>query len=557
MSYTNVYTKVPKSKINLINDTQDLLVYTTTTGGIQPPVIEKSYNNFYEFILTSGEKKTLVIDTILDESHINEITGNNKSLLQKVYISNNCTSIESNCFKDCTNLSYSSYTNTTDASLTTINSSAFENCTNLDECRLFNINNNITTIGNNAFKNCNKLYEVKLDNTQIQSLGTNAFENNSYLVTVHFPSSLTYIGSECFKNSGIINIYFDSNLPASLGTDIFNSISENACCYYNSSFISGGSYTSLKNLFPTNGSDVIFINTTNNSIENEETFYSITNTNVASSIVNTTNAILNSIIIKRNGNTFYTIDLDYDNTLSGTTTLGYASWSSGIIRLNPDNDTGSNINFNNVSTSLNVVVLVHEILHILGFGSGTEWTSFKNSDAISDDHFVGKNAVYQYNRLLQFNGYNKKLKHLTIEDSGGSGTAGAHTEEGFRVITDSNGSNTWVPQIRYDENANIFPSFYQEIMTGWIDSSTYFTWQCCGVLQDLGFSINYNSGYVYSGSISYLPSLSLAQTNVINNIDNSNNSTSNNSTSNNSTSNNINTIFRCSCHNNNFIIAKI
>ena len=47
------------------------------------------YDASYEFELTSGEKKVVVLDTILTETNINEITGNNKSLLKKAYISNN------------------------------------------------------------------------------------------------------------------------------------------------------------------------------------------------------------------------------------------------------------------------------------------------------------------------------------------------------------------------------------------------------------------------------------------------------------------------------------
>ena len=106
MSYSNIYTKSTISKVNMVNDTQQLLVYTTTTGGAAPTIIEKEYQNFYEFILTSGERKVVILENTITSSIINQITSNNKSTLQKVYISNDCVSIESDCFKDCSNLEY-------------------------------------------------------------------------------------------------------------------------------------------------------------------------------------------------------------------------------------------------------------------------------------------------------------------------------------------------------------------------------------------------------------------------------------------------------------------
>ena len=74
--------------------------------------------------------------------------------------------------------------------------------------------------------------------------------------------------------------------------------------------------------------------------------------------------------------TNYNINIAYDSTLSGTSTLGNANWTTREIGLNPDNNTNNNINLNNQSLSINTVVLLHEILHIFDFGSGTLWTNF-------------------------------------------------------------------------------------------------------------------------------------------------------------------------------------
>ena len=110
-TYVKLYTIQDISKNDLLSD-NNLLSTTlnSTSGTYLPPLIKKSYSNFYEFIMTNGEKKILILEDIINSTIINQVTGNNKSLLKKVYISNNCTSIESGCFNGCSNLEYISYT---------------------------------------------------------------------------------------------------------------------------------------------------------------------------------------------------------------------------------------------------------------------------------------------------------------------------------------------------------------------------------------------------------------------------------------------------------------
>ena len=522
-SYVNLHLLENISKNELLSDNNILSAnINSSSGHYLPPTIEKKYENFYQFILTNGEKKILILENIINETHINNITNNNKSLIKYVYISNNCSIIGSNCFKDCSNLESVSYTNNENnnsVSLLTINNNAFENCNKLEFVLLFDCSNVIENIGANSFKNCNNLYEITLEKCiNLKFIGHNAFENCNKLLTIKLSNHISY-GNYCFKDTGLSNIYFTSNLSNNIGINIFESISENACCYYKSGNINGSEYNRLKSIFPNNGSSVVFIeNTTlsspsNTSIENYTSFYTITNNGVNATIVNETKKIIDSIIKKRNSNISYAIDLAYDSALSGTNTLGYASWGTGAIRLNPDNDTGNNVNFNGKNVSLNIVVLFHEIMHIFGFGSGTLWETNSNiynnsSPTYNDYYFYGKNATYQYNNYLKSYNYNKKLHHVKIEDSGEGGTKGAHIEEGFRLI-----NGNFVPQVRYDSNSNIYPSFAEEIMSGWIDINNYFTIISAGVLQDLGFSINYNSEYIHTNTnlFSY-PSVNIQRT---------------------------------------------
>ncbi len=518
-NYISIKTIENRSNLYYINDSQRLYNYATNNNILnRPPLLERSYNNFYEFILTNGQRKIRILDTILNESIINEIVDvngtPNKSLLDKVYISYNCIEIQENTFKDCNNLSLIDYSNlnnngsqinnNNNNSLTIIGNNAFENCTNLNECRLFDVSNIINNIGINAFKNCVKLYELQLENSQIETIGNNAFNNCSILVTIKFPQTIKNIGSNVFTGTQLHNIFFLNSIPnGTLGTNIFSSITSKTICYYNSTYINGSNYNSLKNLFPNTGLSMIFVNTLNNNLENADTdFINITNNNINTTIINDAINILKSIIIK--SPRVYNITISYDQTLSTTSTLGYANWTTGEIALNPSNDNGSNVYLNDNLMSLNSVVLIHEILHILGYGSGTSWNTYSMYSTALDYYFTGINAIYQYNKILFANNYKKKLDYVTREDSGGSGTMGSHLEEGFFI----NGSY-FNPQMRADSQGNVYPSLSNEIMSGYLGNNNYFTYLSCGVLQDLGYSINYNSSNIFNGSIMFYPDISL------------------------------------------------
>lgn len=552
--YSNIYTINDISMINLISDSSILVNTISTSGSYLPPILPKIYNSYYEFVLENNEKKVLILNDILRESDINNITNNNKSLLKEVYISNQCKTIQENCFKDCSNLSLISYNNNINVLLETIENSVFENCINLIECKLFDINNLIVSIGDDAFKNCKKLYQIQLENSQITTLGNRAFYNCNNLVTIHFSNTLNYIGSNCFTDTSLVNIYFDSTIPSEISDNIFgNQLSENTVCYYNELNVN---LTTLKSYFPNNGINIIFIEITNNIINSTYSFYSIVNNGIDSLIVTNAINIIDSIIIKRNGTTMYNIDIAYDNTLQGTNTLGWANWTSKQIRLNPDNDTGSNILLNGISLSLNSVVLIHEILHIFGYGSSDTWNLLSDYDTALDYYFMGKNAIYQYNKILNENNYKKKMDYVTIEDSGGAGTMGAHLEEGFFI-----NEGYFNPQMRADNKGNVYPSLRYEIMSGYLNSENYFTKLSCGVLQDLGFSINYNSLDIYTGTLEFYPAVYLNRDISINTSfpDPSNSMQTNvNKTKNDANSNlKIKCKCNCNCHENNVFMSKI
>ena len=516
ISYIHLYRINNIDNLNLLNDTSILVNNISISGNKLPPIINKLYNNYYEFILVNNERKILILDDIINEDYINNITNNDKNSLLEVTISETCKKIDTNCFQNCNNLIKINYTNYLDNNLLLIEDNAFNNCTNLIECKLFDYNNNIKKIGNNCFKNCSNLYQIQLENSKLEFIGESAFENCNYLTEIHIPDTVTEIKKNCFTNTSLVNIYFDGRIPSNISENIFgNSLPNNVVCYYNLNFISN--LDDIKQLFSSldNKDDVIFIEKTNNTINNYSNIYTINNinNNIDIAIINKTNEILNSIIIKSSNTKI--IDVDYDDNLEEST-LGYANWSSNSIRINKLNNN-VNVFLNNREINLNVAVLIHEILHILGYGDGDRWKELSKYDVALDYYFTGKNGIYQYNKLLDKNNYKKKLKYLTREDSGGSGTSGAHLEEGFFMNV-----NFFNPQMRADNLGNVYPSVRHEIMSGYLDNYNFFTKISCGVLQDLGYSINFNSEWIYDDVIQFFPPINTNNTNNTNNITNIN-----------------------------------
>jgi hypothetical protein len=78
----------------------------------------------------------------------------------------------------------------------------------------------LTTIGNRAFKNAIDLSSIVLNNTDIcgtehsfelTSIGDEAFQNTFKLTQLRIPASVTTLGANVFKGSGLTSITFDTN----------------------------------------------------------------------------------------------------------------------------------------------------------------------------------------------------------------------------------------------------------------------------------------------------------------------------------------------------------
>lgn len=123
----------------------------------------------------------------------------------------------------------------------------------------------------------------------------------------------------------------------------------------------------------------------------------------------------------------------------------------------------SSIFFNGKNYLAYVSVLLHEIFHILGIvcvsASAREYC---NQNTLK---YTGKNGVKQMNALRKSCGHDEK-PFVLLENDGGSGTAGVHVEEDeYRIL----------------------------LMTGYLNLSNFLSRVELGMLEDIGFQVNYNA----------------------------------------------------------------
>lgn len=199
--------------------------------------------------------------------------------------------------------------------------------------------------------------------------------------------------------------------------------------------------------------------------------------------------ILNNIIVSSKMPT-YEISLYLDSSMN-TETYGFASWYTQEILLN-ENKMDKIVTLNDVEYPILSVVLIHEILHIFGaVGLGTVGFSYVYGESDTPPNvYIGKHGLQQYkNVLIENNIDNKNIDYLPIEDDFENGTVRVHLEEG----TDEE----YNPEKRYI-NGVYYPVITNEIMTGFIDKHNYITPITLGLLEDLGFTVNYDSIYVTS-----------------------------------------------------------
>ena len=200
--------------------------------------------------------------------------------------------------------------------------------------------------------------------------------------------------------------------------------------------------------------------------------------------------ILNDTIVTTNQRTPYDVTIVIEENMEPKT-YGMASWKTHMIWLN-SNNFGKIAELNDIKFDLNVSIILHEFLHTMGIVGGGS-PSYKYILGKTDEPpnvYTGPNGIEQYRNVLQRNQKDiTNIRYLPIEDDFGDGTAGSHLEEGlhedksneYRVI-----------------DGTPYPVIVNEIMTGFLDKRNYLTPITLGLLQDIGFTVNYSSQYVTS-----------------------------------------------------------
>ena len=162
--------------------------------------------------------------------------------------------------------------------------------------------------------------------------------------------------------------------------------------------------------------------------------------------INKTVDILNSVIRKPNdANRNLSIKIFMGSFKKQPNTLGFADWEKKLIVLNIKNlEEVGTYTLNENEEHINIIVIVHEILHILGLvGVGDEAEKLVvNIPNTNRKKYMGVNGIKKYKDFIYILSptYDTNyIKFIPLEDDFGEGTAHMHLEEG---ITES---GRWSP----------------------------------------------------------------------------------------------------------------
>jgi len=201
----------------------------------------------------------------------------------------------------------------------------------------------------------------------------------------------------------------------------------------------------------------------------------------------------NSIII--NNPTGRIIDIDlYFKPIDGNGILGYAtplfvigSSFGNIFSTKCKIVLNTNIIFSfNENYIYNVIL--HEFGHALGIGvfwyqDNSPINSFKEDNNLFKKYYIGPNALREYRRILN----NKGIVGIPVEDNGLEGTVDYHIEEGskFSFGKEITKNNRYV-------NGILHHGLQNELMTGWADNDAVLSRITVGLLEDIGYGVDYS-----------------------------------------------------------------
>lgn len=194
LDFSNVMLYVYDSNKNVWNERE----YGSNQGNTALCLYPNGLNKKTQ--LTSLKKVTTGKIVTLREGVFNRAPA-----LETLVISSNLKYIQNNAFYYCNTLKEIKFDGV--SSLETITDS-FVGCTSLTEVYLPASLKSL----NNTFNGCTSLKNVDLGG--VTSIGSSTFKGCTSLESIYIPASVTYIGSDCWRNcSGVTKITFDPNCP--------------------------------------------------------------------------------------------------------------------------------------------------------------------------------------------------------------------------------------------------------------------------------------------------------------------------------------------------------
>jgi len=232
-AFNNItFTNEPIKYYGLSNDTEDTVELYNLT-------YENMYVNLKKFIFyktSSSSANTNIKNIILSDS-------------------NKINKLESDCFRDCSNLSSINIP----TSVTVLGYFSLHNCSNLSSIV---IPSSVSIIRDDSFKSCTNLTSININSTSIKYLSSECFQNCYSLSSIIIPTSVSYLGNSCFENCSnllsidipslvtILRTYCFKNCSNLLSITLPTSLSNlDYQCFYNCSKLSSITIpTSVSNL---------------------------------------------------------------------------------------------------------------------------------------------------------------------------------------------------------------------------------------------------------------------------------------------------------------------
>lgn len=222
-----LYVSLPEEGIGRLKNTVLLRIddLTKIKKAVLSNYISKEDANFLNALASSYSLNTLDFTEL--KSSFGDYAFQGCAKLQEVKYSRYWDASGWYLFKDCSSLVDVTFpSNYVDDGIITFETGSFRNCSLLQKIE---IPTNVTTIGTQCFYECKSLKNVVFLGSAITSIDKGAFEGCTSLESITLPSSMTLIGERCFEGCpNIKELHSEATTPPVVSESAFNSIYDSA-----------------------------------------------------------------------------------------------------------------------------------------------------------------------------------------------------------------------------------------------------------------------------------------------------------------------------------------